>query len=87
MGTVPWSVQFDDVDFAEFLFASGDCENWLITHRDQVPGASAGAEKDSAKKEDKGKKNKAEVEQSNKAETSAFSIDALNESLKRLNSM
>lgn len=34
-----WSVPFARADFDEFLFASGDCEKWLIASRDAVTGA------------------------------------------------
>jgi len=34
--TEPFSVKFDDSDFDQFLFATGDCEKWLVADRGEV---------------------------------------------------
>lgn len=33
-----WSIKFDDRDFSEFLFMTGDCEKWLIAAKEEVYG-------------------------------------------------
>ncbi len=33
-----WSVKFDDKDFNQFLFATGDCTRWLIANKGDVYG-------------------------------------------------
>jgi hypothetical protein len=37
-GAAAWSVQFSDKTFNQFLFVTGDCEQWLIATRDAVGG-------------------------------------------------
>lgn len=33
-----WSIKFDNEEFDQFLFATGDQVKWLITNKDQVLG-------------------------------------------------
>jgi len=40
--SAPWSIQFDNMDFGEFLFVSGDCSKWLIASRFDVTGEEYG---------------------------------------------
>jgi len=37
--TQAWSKKFDDSHFTEFLFATGDCQHWLIATKESVIGA------------------------------------------------
>lgn len=37
-GNTEWSIRFDTTPFTEFLFATGDCQKWLISAKDQVNG-------------------------------------------------
>eukprot|EP00927_Polykrikos_kofoidii_P028198 TRINITY_DN24650_c0_g2_i1.p1 TRINITY_DN24650_c0_g2~~TRINITY_DN24650_c0_g2_i1.p1 ORF type:complete len:1139 (+),score=129.46 TRINITY_DN24650_c0_g2_i1:60-3476(+) len=32
----PWSLRFDGKDFNEFLFATGDCQKWLVAKKSEV---------------------------------------------------
>lgn len=32
----PWTVKFDDKDFSEFLFATGDLQVWMVMEKDEV---------------------------------------------------
>ena len=38
-----FSIMFDQEDFNEFLFSTGDCEKWLIARKDQVIGENGDA--------------------------------------------
>ena len=37
--TSPFSVSFNQMDFNQFLFATGDCEKWLIATKESVVGS------------------------------------------------
>ncbi len=40
--TLPsWSVKFDDVEFDEFLFATGDGSKWMVVAKDEIAKANA----------------------------------------------
>ena len=38
-GATEWSVEFDNKDFDQFMFATGDLEKWLIADKDEVIGS------------------------------------------------
>jgi len=43
LASSPWTTAFSSTPFTEFLFATGDCEHWLIATRESVLGWYANA--------------------------------------------